>query len=436
MVKSNSLYSPPETSTKTDFNCDSIINSAKRRYKYSCHGSRNEFVDRKSGETQYKTFSLSDFDIGKKLGVGKFGKVYLAREKKTGYICALKVLFKARLRRDGVEHTLRREIEIMVNTRHPHLLRIYGYFYDKEKVYLILEYAGRGELFEHLRHVISFSPRRTAKYIKHLASALAYLHSKNIIHRDIKPENLLLDDLGNIKLSDFGWSVHAPGKQKRYTMCGTPEYLPPEMIEHKPHYDSVDAWALGILAYEFLVGKSPFEAETQNDIFQNIRKKEVIYPKTMPQEAKLFISQLLQKDPSKRMKLTEVPNHPFITKYLKHSKSSANYNSKRSILQKPQSSLSKSSKNLSSLFKRPLSKSIKKKKKLKKTPVYKETKRLRTNDKMKLSLGTPIQSSQKCLTTPLDRISKTKKQKNQKLLSFPTASPFTVKVVHGKETRI
>lgn len=179
-----------------------------------------------------KRWHLNDFDVGKPLGHGKFGNVYLAREKKSKFIVALKVLFKSQLQKAGVEHQLRREIEIQSHLRHPNILRLYGYFYDQNRVYLILEYAKGGELYKELQRLGCFNQRRAATYIFCLAEALKYCHSKHVIHRDIKPENLLLGLNGELKIADFGWSVHAP-HSRRTTMCGTLDYLPPEMIEGK-----------------------------------------------------------------------------------------------------------------------------------------------------------------------------------------------------------
>ena len=112
------------------------------------------------------------------------------------------------------------------------MLRLYGYFFDQTRIYLILEFAAKGELYKELQKCGHFDEKRSAKYIKSLAAALDYCHSKHVIHRDIKPENLLLDLHGNIKIADFGWSVHAP-HSRRTTLCGTLDYLPPEMIEGK-----------------------------------------------------------------------------------------------------------------------------------------------------------------------------------------------------------
>lgn len=137
---------------------------------------------------QSKKWSLSDFEIGKALGRGKFGNVYLAREKEHGFICALKVLFKSQLAKANVEYQLRREIEIQSHLRHENILRLYAYFYDDKRVYLILEFAAGGELYKKLQKEGKFSYEQSATYIRDLANALHYCHQKHVIHRDIKVE--------------------------------------------------------------------------------------------------------------------------------------------------------------------------------------------------------------------------------------------------------
>jgi len=261
-------------------------------------------------------WQLSDFDIGRPLGKGKFGNVYLAREKASKYIVALKVLFKSQLQKAQVEHQLRREIEIQSHLRHPNILRLFGYFYDETRVYLILEYAPKGEMYKFLQKQENghFDEATSSKYIRQMTQALIYCHSKKVIHRDIKPENLLLDLKGNLKIADFGWSVHAPSS-RRGTMCGTLDYLPPEMIEGRMHDERVDHWSLGILTYEFLTGKPPFEADDNNETYRKIIRGEVNFPAHISQGARDLVNMLLVKSPAKRASLEEVLKHPWIVQH-------------------------------------------------------------------------------------------------------------------------
>lgn len=260
-----------------------------------------------------RAWRLDDFDIGKPLGKGKYGSVYLAREKHSKYIVGLKVLYKSQLLKSNVEHQLRREIEIQSHLRHPNILRLFGYFYDDTRVFLILEYAAQGELYKHLR-TGTFDENRAASYAACVAHSLDYCHSKHVIHRDIKPENILLGVNGEIKIADFGWSVHAPSN-RRTTLCGTLDYLAPEMVERKPHDHTVDLWALGVLIYEFLVGRAPFEMPSAIDTHRKILRVDYrIPPGTMSEQAADLIGRLLVKNPRDRLALKNVIRHPWIAK--------------------------------------------------------------------------------------------------------------------------
>ena len=245
-------------------------------------------------QPQPKNFHLGMFEIGKPLGKGKFGRVYLAKERSTGFVCALKVLHKSELQQGKVEKQVRREIEIHKNLRHPNILRFYGHFHDSKRVFLILEFAGKGELYKHLRKENRFPEWKAAQYIAQMAAALKYLHKKHVMHRDIKPENILVGIHGEIKISDFGWSVHAPNN-RRNTMCGTLDYLPPEMIkpgsQENFYNEKVDLWSLGVLTYEFLVGEAPFE-DTPVMTQRRIARGEMTVPKFVSPEAKDLIERV------------------------------------------------------------------------------------------------------------------------------------------------
>lgn len=261
-------------------------------------------------------WALDNFEIGRSLGRGRFGNVYLAREKESKFVVALKVLFKQQIRESNVEHQVRREIEIQSHLRHPHILRLYGYFHDDSRIYLILEYAPKGTLYDEMKAQPQnrFDEKRSANYIKSLASALEYLHLRDVIHRDIKPENLLLGHTGDLKIADFGWSVHEPDSM-RTTLCGTLDYLPPEMVQGKPHTKNVDLWSLGVLCYELLVGRAPFLATTYDDTYKKITKVDYKLPVHVSKAAAHFMSKLLVLNPQQRLPLEEVLKHPWILAY-------------------------------------------------------------------------------------------------------------------------
>ncbi|XP_072833227.2 aurora kinase C isoform X1 [Pogona vitticeps] len=270
----------------------------------------NALPAQEASETK-REFTIEDFEIGRPLGRGKFGNVYLARTKETKFIVALKVLFKSQMEKEGVEHQLRREIEIQCHLSHPNILRLYNYFHDRKRVYLILEYAPRGELYKELQKYQRFDERRTATYMEELADALIYCHSKKVIHRDIKPENLLTGLKGELKIADFGWSVHAPSLRRK-TMCGTLDYLPPEMIEGKAHDEKVDLWCIGVLCYEFLVGHPPFESSSHSGTYRRIVSVDLKFPPFVTDGARDLITKLLRHNPSERLSLQAVMDHPWV----------------------------------------------------------------------------------------------------------------------------
>ncbi|KAL4909751.1 hypothetical protein BDW74DRAFT_173246 [Aspergillus multicolor] len=254
-----------------------------------------------------KLLQLGSLEIGKVLGKGKFVRVYLARERTAGFICALKVLYTAETQQGSVQKQVAREIEIQSNLRHPNILRLYGHFHDRKRGFSVLEYAGKGELYKRLQEEEEgrFPQWKAAQYIAQMTTALRYLHRKHVSHRDIKPENILVGLHGELKMSDIGWSVHAPSR-RRMTQCGTLDYLPPEMLDPrrscKPYNEKVDLWALGVLAYEFLVGTVPFD---DSEAMTKRRYCEGGYDR----------SGLLVLDPGKRISLEKVQQHPWIVKH-------------------------------------------------------------------------------------------------------------------------
>lgn len=264
-----------------------------------------------------RLWKRSDFEIGRYLGKGKFGKVFLARECASHYNVALKVLTIRQLTKAGLENMLPREVEIQRNLCHTGIVRMFGYFWDEEKIYLILEYCPGGELYKALTKAGRFSEPVAAKYISQLALALQHAHGKKVIHRDIKPENLLLGYHGELKIADFGWAVHAPNS-RRETVCGTPDYLAPEIVNHQPYNHAVDLWTVGVLVFELLTGTAPFHDANREATRRKITRVEFDFPATvsLSPEAKDFCRRLLKLAPEDRMSLEDLLKHPWMAKHL------------------------------------------------------------------------------------------------------------------------
>ncbi|ETN86116.1 kinase domain protein [Necator americanus] len=210
---------------------------------------------------------------------------------------------------------------------------MYTYFWDEKRIYLVLEFAQGGEMYKYLKKRERFDETTTAVFMFQMADALNYCHQKNVIHRDIKPENLLIGEDGQLKIADFGWSVHAPSK-KRQTMCGTLDYLPPEMVVGEEHREHVDIWSLGVLCYEFLVGTPPFEHDDSTSTYSAIRNVRYKFPHYVSSGARDLINKLLQRKPQDRLSLKEVMAHEWIQHHLRKRESTLKA-SKRNLRDKP-----------------------------------------------------------------------------------------------------
>ncbi|KAI3403043.2 IPL1 [Candida oxycetoniae] len=308
--------------------------------------------------------SFEDFEIGRTLGKGKIGQVYLAKHLPSDHLVALKIMNKKLIMKHGIERNFRREVEIQSQLNHENITRLYTWFHDSINVYLVLEYSIGGELYNLLKSRKRFTNQLASCYIYQITHALSYIHQRGIIHRDLKPENIMVSKNNSVvKLSDFGWSAythtHIPNlnpaasasasasaasasasasasaattitaspsslvatpppsatfANRRNTFCGTIDYLPPEMIEKQPHDKAVDIWAMGVLIYEFLVGKPPFEEIDASATYRRIVRVDLKFPKWIDPDARDLIIKLLRKRPSERLSLNEVFRHPWILK--------------------------------------------------------------------------------------------------------------------------
>jgi aurora kinase/aurora kinase A len=259
----------------------------------------------------------ADFTMGKFLGSGKFGVVYLAIDKKSGCEVAIKRLDKEFIKNYKMTKQLRREIEVHTRLRHKHILKMFAYFQEDKYVYQVLEYAENGTLYSKLTKEKTFSEDMVAKYVFQIASALGYLHTRSVIHRDLKLENILLDANDDTKIGDFGWTVHSI-EDKRGTICGTIDYLAPELVNHEKYDSGADIWCLGVIMYEMLYGCPPFGAATKAETMDRIKERDLIfYDDIAPTSelAKDLLLKLLDLDPSKRIIVTDIFTHPFFNVY-------------------------------------------------------------------------------------------------------------------------
>ncbi|KAG6308893.1 hypothetical protein E4U45_005028 [Claviceps purpurea] len=260
-------------------------------------------------------YSLADFEILRTLGTGSFGRVHLVQSKHNQRFYAIKVLKKAQVvKMKQVEHT-NDERRMLSDVKHPFLITLWGTFQDWRSLYMVMDFVEGGELFSLLRKSGRF-PNPVAKfYAAEATLALEYLHSKNIIYRDLKPENLLLDRHGHLKITDFGFAKRVP--DKTWTLCGTPDYLAPEVVSNKGYNKSVDWWSLGILIYEMLCGYTPFwDSGSPMRIYENILKGRVKYPQYINADAQHLLERLITADLTKRLGnlyggSQDVKNHPW-----------------------------------------------------------------------------------------------------------------------------
>ncbi|KAI2639419.1 camp-dependent protein kinase catalytic subunit [Xylaria nigripes] len=279
---------------------------------------------------QYQRVGVKDFTLVRTLGTGTFARVCLVHpvngsNEDRSKVYALKILRKTEvIKLKQIDH-VRDERRILSDVAgHPFITRLITTFSDHDSLYMLLDYIPGGELFSYLRGHRRFPEEWAQFYAAEIVLVLEFLHEHQggVAYRDLKPENLLLDGEGHVKLVDFGFAKRLGSKGDRpvetYTLCGTPEYLAPEVIQNKGHTTAVDWWALGILIYEFLTGYPPFWHRNPIEIYKQIIEKPVLFPNTprISESAQRIIRSLCTVDRSRRLGnisggAQQVKDHPF-----------------------------------------------------------------------------------------------------------------------------
>jgi serine/threonine protein kinase len=230
-------------------------------------------------------------------------------DKLTNEAAVIKIISKSWvLRRNQLSHVFA-ERDILAHLHHPFVVSFKGSFQDRFCLYLVLEYVQGGELYTRLSQTGCIEAHDAKIYACEVFSALSYLHSKQIAYRDLKPENILLTKTGHIKLVDFGLAKIVV--DRTFTLCGTPQYLAPEVISAEGHDMQCDWWALGVLIFEMLTGMTPYQADSPSELFQQILTVEVRFESGFPRDARALIEMLLEKDPKKRATKEQIRNSEY-----------------------------------------------------------------------------------------------------------------------------
>ncbi|KAI5657372.1 hypothetical protein M9H77_26165 [Catharanthus roseus] len=287
------------------------------------------------------TVLMQKYELGRLLGQGTFAKVYHARNLKSGQSVAVKITDKEKVMRVGLMDQIKREISVMRLVKHPNVVHLYEVMASKTKIYFAMEFVKGGELFNKVAKG-RLKEDAARKYFQQLVAAVDFCHSRGVYHRDLKPENLLLDEFGNLKVSDFGLSALADSRRQDgllHTTCGTPAYVAPEVI-NKKGYDGekADIWSCGVILFVLLAGYLPFHDSNLMVMYRKISKSEFKCPHWFPPEVKKLLSRILDPNPNTRMTVAKLMENSWFKKGFKQIQILPNYDleqkeeSPRSIL--------------------------------------------------------------------------------------------------------
>ncbi|KAE8710477.1 CBL-interacting protein kinase 5 [Hibiscus syriacus] len=273
-------------------------------------------------KTDQPAFLHGKYELGRMLGHGTFAKVYHARHLPTGKSVAMKVVGKEKVIRVGMMEQIQREISVMKMVKHPNIVDLHEVMASKSKIYFAMELVRGGELFSKI--VKGRLKEETARvYFQQLISAVDFCHSRGVYHRDLKPENLLLDEDGNLKVTDFGlsaFSEHLKLDGLLYTTCGTPAYVAPEVISKKGYDGSkADIWSCGVILYVLLAGFLPFQDDNLVAMYRKIYRGDFKCPPWFSSEARRLITKLLDPNPSSRITISRIMDSSWFKKSIPRS---------------------------------------------------------------------------------------------------------------------
>ena len=263
---------------------------------------------------QNSTFQIRDYIVFKKrIGKGAFSNIYKGYDKKNKKMVAIKEICLDTISK--YKDSIKRETRIMKNLKHPNIITLYDTIIDDatDNIYLVLEYFGRGDFSKFLKKR-PLKEKFAKKYLKQLASGLKYLLENKIIHRDLKPQNILVSNLGDIKITDFGFARYFDNDMVIQTVCGSPMYMAPEIMKKKKYDFKSDLWSVGIIFYEMLVGRTPFKAKNIFDLMRQIEKQDIRLPQdiNVSEECEDLLIRLLKKNPDERITWEDFFKHPWL----------------------------------------------------------------------------------------------------------------------------
>eukprot|EP00697_Spironema_sp_BW2_P017189 gnl/Spiro4/8775_TR4610_c0_g1_i1.p1 gnl/Spiro4/8775_TR4610_c0_g1~~gnl/Spiro4/8775_TR4610_c0_g1_i1.p1 ORF type:complete len:437 (+),score=69.58 gnl/Spiro4/8775_TR4610_c0_g1_i1:47-1312(+) len=275
---------------------------------------------------QNRTKRVGNYILGRKLGSGSFSKVRSATNQLTGDKVAIKIISKQFVVENKLLVMLRKEISVLKRLDNPFVVKLLDVLHSKTKIFLVMELVSDGDLFEAIVVATRFDERRARRFFQQLLCGVRYCHAQGVVHRDLKPENLLVqsncpeDGQSRLKITDFGLASldERDARTMCFTTCGTPHYVAPEVVTQTGGYDGTksDVWSCGVILFVMLAGRLPFDDPQVPNLFKKIANAEYVIPDHFTPETREFLAQILQPDPTRRLTVDQIYQHPWFLRDL------------------------------------------------------------------------------------------------------------------------